>query len=242
MKKNILTITILFFFLNSGFSQRAAFLGGEFAITGDVYDIIDSCGLITTTPLITGSWGITIGQEINKNFTVETGIIRKYYNSGFRYTTSSFATGSSSNAFNTWQIPFRLRARLNLLKNRLFLTTTIGYHFSINSDYGYGGGMGGGSLADGNDTIVVSYTVNDSIAKTFSLLEAGVGFEFAVSDAFIISLSSSYYTGLKNVYQMDMTTEGCGCISDNAFGISKGGYWNISVGIKYSISKFWKRK
>jgi hypothetical protein len=242
MKKSILTVTVFLFTLSSGFSQNSTFIGGEFALTGDIYDFNDPCGLITTTPLITGSWGITVGREINRNFLVETGLIRKYYDSGFGYNNMSFAAGSSSNAFNSWQIPLRLKAKLNLIKNRFFLTTTIGYHFSINSDYGYGGGVGGDGFISGSDTVIVSYTVNDSLAKTFSLLETGIGFEFAVTDGFIISLSSSYYTGFNKVYQMDMTTEGGGCSPDNAFGISKGSYWAVSLGIKYAISNFWNRK
>ncbi len=242
MKKNIIVIIILFVLTHSGFSQNKTFIGGEFAMTGDIYDIIDPCNLITTTPLITGSWGIIIGQEINKNFIIETGLIRKYYDEGFGYNIESLILGSSSNAFNTWQIPLRLKARINLLNDKLFLTTTIGYHFSINTEYGYGGGSGGGSLVDGNDTIKVLYTINDSISKTFSLIETGVGLEYIAFDGFIISLSSSYYTGFKKVYQLDITTEGHNCSTDNAFGISKGGYWNIAFGIKYAMSNLWKKK
>lgn len=242
MKKNIFAIIILIVLTQSGFSQNKTYFGGEFAMTGDIYDINDPCNLITATSLITGSWGFTIGQEINKNFLIETGLIRKYYDEGFGYNVESLILGSSSNAFNTWQIPLRLKSRINLINERLFLTATIGYHFSINTEYGFGGGSGGGGLVDGNDTIRVSYTINDSITKTFSLIEAGLGFEYVVFDGFIISLSSSYYSGLRKAYQLDMTTEGYNCSSDNAYGISKGGYWNIAIGVKYSISNLWKKK
>jgi len=242
MKRNIFAIIILIVLTQSGFSQNKTFIGGEFAMTGDIYDIIDPCNLITTTPLITGSWGFTAGQEINNNFLIETGLIRKYYDEGFGYNIESLILGSSSNAFITWQIPLRLKSRINLINERLFLTSTIGYHFSINTEYGYGGGSGGASLVDGNDTIRVSYTINDSITKTFSLIETGLGFEYAAFDGFIISLTSSYYTGLRKAYQLDMTTENYNCSSDNAYGISKGGYWNIAFGIKYALSNLWRRK
>ena len=140
MKKSITVIIILLVLIHSGFSQNKTYFGGEFAMTGDIYDIIDPCNLITTTPLITGSWGFTIGQEINRNFLIETGLIRKYYDEGFGYNVESLILGTYSNAFNTWQIPLRLKSRINLIKERLFLTATIGYHFSINTEYGYGGG------------------------------------------------------------------------------------------------------
>ncbi len=242
MKKNLFTIIILFVITQSAFSQNKTFVGAELAMTGDIYDIIDPCNLITTTPLITGSWGLTIGQEINKNFLIETGLIRKYYDEGFGYNTESVILGTYSNAYNTWQIPLRLKSRINLLHKRLFLTATAGYSFSINTEYGYGGGSGGGGMVNGNDTINVFYTVNDSVTKTFSLLETGLGFEYVVFDGLIISLSSSYYTGLKKAYQLNMTTEGCNCNTDNAFGISKGGYWSVAFGIKYSVSNLWTRK
>ena len=242
MKRNIFAIIILIVLAQSGFSQNKTFIGGEFAMTGDIYDIIDPCNLITITPLITGSWGVTAGQEINNNFLIETGLIRKYYDEGFGYNIESLILGSSSNAFITWQIPPRLKSRINLINERLFLTATIGYHFSINTAYGYGGGSGGGCFIDGNDTIKVSYTINDSITKTFSLIETGLGFEYVVFDGFIINLTSSYYTGLRKVYQLDMTTENYNCSSDNAYGISKGGYWNIAFGVKYALSNLWRRK
>ena len=242
MKKNIFAIIILFTFAQAGFSQNKTFFGGEFAITGDIYDIIDPCNLITTTPLITGSWGLTVGLEINNNFLIETGLIRKYYDEGFGYNMKSLILGTYSNAFIIWQIPFRLKSRINLINKRLFLTATIGYHFSINTEYGYGGGSGGGVFIDGNDTIRVSYTINDSITKTFSLIETGLGFEFLAFDGFIISLTSSYYTGIRKVYQLDMTTENCNCSSDNVYGISKGAYWNIALGVKYALSNLWRSK
>lgn len=242
MKKHIIVITIFFVLINSGFGQNKTYIGGEFAMTGDIYNIIDPCNLITTTPLITGSWGFTIGQEINRSFLIETGLIRKYYDEGFGYNIESLIIGTSSNAYNTWQIPLRLKARMNLIHNRLFLTTTVGYHFGINTEFGYGGGSGGGGIVDGNDTIKVFYTVNDSLAKTFSLIEAGIGFEFVVFDGFVLSLSSGYYTGLKRVYQMDMKTESNQCSSDKAVGINKGSYWNITFGIKYAISNLWRKK
>lgn len=242
MKKIAIFIFIVVIFSHLGYSQNRTFIGSEFAMTGDIYEIIDPCILITTTPLITGYWGVTLGHEFNNNFTVETGLIRKYYDEGFGYNIESLIIGTSSNAYNTWQIPFRLKSKINLLKNKLFLTTTVGYHFSINTEYGYGGGSGGGELIDGNDTINVFYTVNDSISKTFSLVEAGIGLEFAAFDGLIVSLSSSYFTGFKNVYQLDMKTENQNCITHNAYGISKGSYWNIAFGIKYAISNLWKKK
>ena len=243
MKKKgiIIIIAILFVSIHPGFGQNKTYFGGEAAMTGDIYDIIDPCNLITTTPLITGSWGFTVGQEISKNFLIETGLIKKYYDEGFGYTIKSVVLGSSSNAFNTWQIPLRLKSRINLIKERLFLTTTIGYHFSINTEYGYGGGSGGGGFINGNDTISVNY-VDNSISKTFSLIETGIGFEFVAFDGLIFSLSSGYYTGFKKVYQLNMTTEGHNCSTDNAFGISKGSYWSIAFGIKYTISNLWNKE
>lgn len=242
MKNTLIIIIILVFSSISGISQRSTYFGGEFAVNEDIYDIIDPNNLITTTPLVTGLWGFTIGQEINKNFLVETGLIRKYYSEGYGYNVGSINMAVESDAYNTWQIPLRLKSRINLVKEKLFLTATIGYHISINSEYGYGGGSGGSTYVNGNDTIKIQYTENDSLAKTFSLIEAGLGIEFEIFNGFILSLSSSYYAGLKKVYQLDMTTESNYHPSNNAYWISKGGYWNVALGIKYAISNFWRKQ
>ena len=242
MKNRLFILLILIGISRISFSQKSTFIGVEGAITSDLYLIQDPCNLITTHPIVTGYLGITIGQEINKNFLFETGLIRKAYDHGYGFTTESIVTGSGGSGFNAWQIPFRFKARLNLVKKKFFLTSTVGFHFCINSDYGYGGGSGGGGLVDGNDTIRVSYTVNNSITKTFPLIEAGLGLEFNVYKGLFIYISSSYYSGLKKVYQLDLKTEGYGCITDNATAVSKGSYWNIAFGIKYAISNLWKRK
>ena len=242
MKNRIFIILILIGISQFSFGQKSTFIGFEGAVTSDIYEIVDPCNIIQNTPLITGSWGFTIGQEINKNFLIESGIIRKYYAEGYAFS-SQPNIGFSGNAYNSWQIPLRLKGKINLVKNKFFLTTSIGYHYCINTEYGYGGGSGGFGKIDSQDTIPGSYfTINDSIAKTFSLIEAGVGLEVIAFKGFHIYLSSSYFVGLNKVYQLDLTVEDEICKTENAVALSKGSYWNIAFGIKYSISNLWRRK
>lgn len=241
MKKTTLVLAVLVGFSITSYTQKATYIASEVSVSNDLYDIIDPCNIIKPTPLVTGSWGFLLGQQINESFAIEIGFIRKYYADGFGFTSQPNA-GVSSNAFNSWQIPLRLRARINLVKHKFYLTTTIGYHLGINSEYGYGGGSGGAGLVDGNDSISVFYTINDSLAKTFSLLEAGIGLELIVFNGFSLYLSSSYYMGLNRVYQLDMKTEDTDCSTENALAISKGGYWNIAFGVKYAISNLWRKK
>jgi len=242
MKIRTLIVLTLIGISQLSYSQKSTFIGFEGAVTSDIYEIIDPCNIIQNTPLITGSWGFTIGQEINKNFLLESGIIRKYYADGYSFTKYP-NNASSSNAYNSWQIPFRLKAKMNLAKNKLFLTTSVGYHFCINSEYGWGGGEGGYDYIDGNDTILGSYyTINDSLSKTFSLIEAGIGLEFIAFNGFHIYLSSSYFVGLNKVYQLDLNVKDEICRTENAVALSKGSYWNIAFGIKYAISNLWRKK
>ena len=224
-----------------GFSQKNTYFGGELAMTGDVFDMNDPCGLLTSTNLITGYWGFSVGQEINRNLLIETGFFIKYYDVGYGYSSGFGNVGFSSNAFDSRQIPVRLKARFNLLKDRLFLTTTVGYHFCFNYDYGDDYGSGGSETIIGNDTVNMSYTVR-ALSKDFSLIETGVGLEFALFDGFIVSLSSSYYAGLKKIYQMDITRKDADCISTDSYGISKGSYWSVAFGVKYAVSNLWKKK
>ncbi len=74
MKNRILLVVILTGILQLSFGQKSTFIGFEGAVTSDIYEIIDPCNIIQNTPLITGSWGFTIGQEIWDTRKVQPGV------------------------------------------------------------------------------------------------------------------------------------------------------------------------
>lgn len=110
MKKFLTTSAIILLSLTL-FGQRNTYLGFETALTNDVYEFTDYGNTIRPILLGTGLWGINIRQEINNHFSIESGLIRKYYDEGFGFQTSSpsLVTGFASNAIDVWQIPLRLK-------------------------------------------------------------------------------------------------------------------------------------
>jgi hypothetical protein len=242
MTNKLLIFIFIILFSQISFSQKSTYLGFEGAVVNDIYNIEDPCNIIESNPIYQVSWGVNVEQELSNNFSIQTGIIRKYYDEGFGYTKGTIVLGYQANAFNTWQIPIRIISKQNLVKDKLFITQALGFHYSINSNYDYGKSSGGGSYLDGGDTISASYTVNGFKEKTFPLIEAGLGLELKIYDSFLISLSSSYLTGLKKVHQLDISTEGYGCSTNNAISFSKGSYWNIALGFKYAISNIWSKR
>lgn len=241
MIKTVLISFLLLATTISVFGQKGTYLGFEAALNHDLYEFKDPCNLFSSTLLNSGSWGFTLGQEINKNLVLESGIIVKYYDTGYRFTSDvgEFAVVVSSSAFTAIQIPLRLQGRVKLIKNKLDLTGTLGYHFAFNSNYTPGVvGQGEGMYGVDGDTIRIS-TVYKPLDKNFSLFEAGIGLDILSGPNLVISISSSYYLGFNPVYQMEFETEGTNCVSDGATGTSNGSYWNVGFGLKYRISSFW---
>lgn len=245
MMKYIFSVTFLFLVMTSSFSQKGTFLGFEAALNHDIYEFNDPCNLFSSVPLSTGSWGFTLGQELNKNLGIESGFIVKYYDAGYRFASDVPGFGVKTliwSAYSALQIPLRIKGRAKLIKNKLYLTGTLGYHFAINSDYNPGVvSEGKGTHAIGDDTVKTSLVTRE-LRKTFSLIEVGLGLDLLSGPNLVISLSSSYYLGLNPVYQLEFETEGNICNPDQVTGLSKGTYWNVAIGIKYRISHFWTKK
>lgn len=140
--KTFLATTLVFFSLTI-YSQNCTFLGVEFGPKFDIYQYADNGDALYTKPfLFSPIYGVTLGQEINRTFTLETGFFINDYGESYRI--RGDIGWSSSSGIIAYQIPLRLKARLNLIKDRLNLISTVGYTFAINNDYdswGYGGSL-----------------------------------------------------------------------------------------------------
>lgn len=241
--KEFLTTTAIILLSLTLFGQRDTYFGIEVARTNDIYEFTDEGNTIIPIPLKTGLWGITIRQEINNWFSIESGLIRKYYNEGFGFEPPSPDIGSigfSSDAMNVWQIPLRLKTQLNIYKNKIFFATNIGFHYCLNSDYGKYS-WGEASFSYQTDTISTNLS-STSLAKSFFLLETGGGFEFKLFEKFLLAVSFNYMTGFKKALQLDFDYTVNTEITGNAYAHSKGEYWRLGLGLQYKISDIWTKK
>ena len=240
LKTAFVTLALALTFITA-FGQKNTYIGVEAAVNNDVYDIIDRGTLLKKVPLITGYFGLNIRQDVSSTVFLETGLLRKYYDEGIGFTTS---TGySESNAINAWLIPLRLGVRiklLNLRKQKLYLVPVIGYVLGINSDYGYGDGGEGGSQTTAQDTISYSVYSKLSLRHTFPLMQTGMGVEFALLRTMIISVSANYYTGFKNLIEQNIEYTH-NSVSNTAKGLSKGEIISFGLSAKYPISNLWRK-
>lgn len=230
------------FVANKASSQNMTYFGMEASFTNDVYEITETGDDLTEGPHLSGLWGFNLRQDVTNYFFVETGVIRKYYDSeiGFKPINISFASG----AIDAWVIPLRLGTRLNIYKEKIYLVTVVGYSFCINSYYGYGNAITGPGFAKtANYSVSFSYSENTDLEKYFSLLQTGLGFELKLFKKIILSVSSSYYAGFENVIELKditYTVNNSNTFTGNS--ISKGDFWSFGAGLKYPISNFWTKK
>jgi hypothetical protein len=238
MSRALLTVTAFLFASLS--NAQNTYLGAEAAATTDFYQLNDKIGRqIKNAPPLSGLWGFTIRQDIHKKYFIETGVLLKSYfgSIGFK----SIGGTSSSEEIRVILIPVRLGTRLNLKKEKLFLVPVVGYVYGNNVDYGYGDGGSGGSVGKPGGPNYSYAAPAYYRLKNFSLLQAGIGLERKVGKAFLVSFSSYYYHGFKILIDQPIVYTFNGSTEIPARKESKGNMLSIGVGIKYTVSSFWRK-
>lgn len=241
MKLFVKALFILLPFFAIG--QNKTYLGLEIGPKFEVYQYTDNGDGLSTKPFFHSPiYGLTIGQELSKTFIVETGFFINDYGESFRV--EGDIGYRISNAILAYQIPLRLKARLNLIKDRLSLVSTIGYTLAINSDFGSSGGGSSFSSTSGafsNDSTRIEDVSNYSLQRHYGLLETGLGLEYQLPNSLTLSLSANYMTGFKKVVDMDVDYWINDGPQQSANVFSNGDYFSIVFGIKYPISKIWTK-
>lgn len=233
-------IILLQILSNHVYCQNKILFGFETGLSNDLYTFSDDKDIIAPTFLPTLSWGAYIGKELTNSHSIELGLIRKYYDEGFSINLPPplFIGGGSGNAFDSWQIPIRLKNKLFLHKDKISFATTIGYHFCINSSFDSGGG---GNFVSQNqsDTIIGNYQFYVDLNKYFSLIETKIGFNFLLLNNINLYVFSSYYTGLNKVIRVDYDYTLNSSPVNRAYSASNGNYWKIGFEVNYPISNLW---
>jgi hypothetical protein len=231
-------------------AQNKTYLGIEGAITHDIFTIdpnindftvafLGNSDNISQASLQEESLGFTLSRELHKNFTIETGLISKKYVMGYRYAKGSYTGGDYWNAFRARQIPLRLISNINIVKNKFDFITQIGYHFCVNRDFHKN------RILINQDDFASDYyssaIYQPGLRNIFSLLEAGCGIQLKLCKIYWISFSASFFTGFKNMTEIDITYKDESNKLHNGSAISKGDYWNVACSLRYPISNFWKK-
>lgn len=236
---------LLLFLPIVSFSQNNTYIGLEIGPKFEIYQHADNGNGLSTKPFFFSPiYGLTIGQEFNNIFTFETGFYINDYGQSYRIEGEGFGYGAS-NALLAFQIPLRLKARLNIVKNRLSLVTTIGYTFAINSDYGSSGSgssFSNSNLPQYNDSTRSEYLSTYSLKKTYGLIETGLALNYKFKNSVTLSFAANYLSGMSRIVEADVKywindgPEQTGTVFSN------GDYYCITLGIKYPISNLWTKK
>lgn len=221
-------------------AQKSTFIGVEIGPKYDIYDYTDNTDRLYTKPFFySPAYGLTIGQELNKTITLETGI---YFNDyGESYIIEGDIGYGATNAIFVTQIPLRLKANLQLLKDKLNLVGTVGYTFSFNSS----GGTGTGSFTSispfNGDTLNSSYTSNYDLKSAYGLFETGLALELQFRNSSRLYLAANYLVGSSRVVESEVTYSYNSEPEQRGTVFSYGNYYSIVVGYKYPTSKFWAK-
>lgn len=242
MKLNIAALLILLPFVSIG--QNKIYLGFEIGPKFEIYQYVDNGNGLYTEPFVFSPiYGVTIGRELNQTLIFETGFYVNNY--GKNYRIKGVWGFGASNAFLAYQIPLRLKARLNLFRDRLSIVPTIGYTLAINEDYGSSGSgysSTGSSGLQYNDSTRIEDISTYNFEKTYGVIEMGVGLDYKLKNSWTLYLATNYLAGFSRIVEIDVKywindePEQTGTVFSN------GNYYNIVFGIKYPISNLWTKK
>ena len=189
-------------------------------------------------------FGLTIGQEINNTFTLETGFFINDYGESYRIEGDVFGY-SASNALVAYQIPLRLKAYMNLLKNKLSLSQLLVTHLRlmvIMAQAALDQAFSSGVSSSDNDSTRTEHISTYGLKKYYGLIEAGLALEYKLKNSLRIYLTANYLTGLSRVVETDVKYWINNGPEQTGTVFSNGDYYSIILGIKYPISNLWIKK
>ena len=243
MKIRIFIIAGMLFLNNSLLGQRATYINLGVAVNNDIFEFYDPCNIMQSAFLLSHAWSVTITQEVIPHLSIESGFISKVTMSGIKLNREHPDWGQINSfnlAFYSTQIPLRIKGNIFLIKNKLQISSTLGYHFGINHDYYWEDDYSETQFYP-DDTI--SYTrTSFNPRKNYSLVEAGIGFNYAFNPSLEFAAETSYYKGFNRVYRDDIEISSIDCSTSDGFGFSEGSYWSLVLTLRLKISNLWNKE
>ncbi|MBK9632760.1 MAG: hypothetical protein IPO62_17185 [Saprospiraceae bacterium] len=214
-------------------AQHNISIGLEGGPSLDRYEMHDEGGRLVAKPLYNGSVGINVGFHFMNYFSLETALIFKDYTKGYGFAIENREVGFSGFAYSTFQIPLRVRGSIPLYKDKIFLSTVVGYHHSFIRS------SPGGRFSIVSLSSEYAFESNEIYSETvvdqFSLLETGLGLEFRLINGMILRASAIYFTGFADVTRNDLQYSYNGSLFKNASVRSKGEYASLNLGLNYTL-------
>ena len=166
-----------------------------------------------------------IEQEINKFLSIELGVNDKFYGFDAFYIENDTVRNNLGSYAQCVQIPLRLRTRINLLNNKLFLSPHVGVGLLVKS---YGGI---GPIFKSEDFDI---EIKTEFPKTAFLIETGLSLELILKSWKFAFLATGNYSGKEFInYSVK---------DKNTYFSTNGNYVTYQIRIGYAISNFWSRE
>ena len=166
-----------------------------------------------------------IEQEINHFLSVEIGVNDKFYGFDAFYIGNDTVSDNLGSYAQCVQIPLRLRTRINLLNNKLFLSPHVGVGLLIKSYSGVG------SLLESEDFDIEMKT---QFPQKAFLIESGLSIELILKSWKFAFLATGNYSGKEFInYSVK---------DKNTYFSANGSYATYQIRAGYAISNFWSRK
>lgn len=212
--------------MNNAYSQQNVSIGVDGSYTNDLYSHFDLSQSLTSMPLPSGAWSITLRKEISKTVFIESGISGKYYWEGIRF--SQVPIWFSYLNFHAILIPVRVGYKINFVKGFQLVPSVSLISAVITDPLDPGGASGSIS------SITFNYQQKELADPFFFMYELRLALEKKIRNSFRISLFYSRTFGFETVNEMNVEYAINGTPYEGRY-TSKGDYWSVGVGIAYLL-------
>jgi hypothetical protein len=236
------SIVILIFLLLSivSLAQNKTYVGVEASFAPDLcFSMIGNKIIHKSKSGITagGNAGFIVGGNVRREFNhrlfAETGLLFTQYQGCYLFQEHNFAMQSA--LINNWIIPFRFGKKINLARNKLFLSPILGYSFCINPQHGSGIVTDFGTHQNRSGTYTISEVTHVNSVRNYGMLQSGLNLEFQMFKALMICASANYYRNFSKILKDDITYSFDNAAPQTVYGLSKARMVALGIGLKYAI-------
>ena len=188
-------------------------------------------------PELSGQIGLHFRIDFKKHLSFETGLLVHNYFADYDLKVSDSINITEYNTgYFVFQVPLRLRWKINLARNKIFLPPILGAHLCANPSLNQNGLLWNEIRRNNTDSAYV-YQSSFSPHKTYILLETGLGIEFKIGRLGMLFFNTSYNAGFTKTYVLSSYSTHYNDPPVIASLYSKGSCWSFGLGYNFCISE-----
>ena len=227
-------LVLFIFFITisaSAAAQRDTHVGVGAGLISSRYQLDENLSIRSPTTINGGSYDFVIRQEITKFLSAEIGYSWRGYDSEYLLPGDSYAYPNIS----MWAhiIPIKLDIGVDVVRDRISLYGSFGYHICVQQYTGSGSQK---SFNSEGDSIILEW---EYIAESEhnSLFTVGIGSRFRIVDQLHVDLELEYAFGFKEQRAYHFTYWDDAGEPQNISTTYNGNYWRCKLGISYPVQR-----